>query len=362
MGSLLNNKSKNITSLPTRKVCHRLTLDHIVRGTITLSEIGAQGAAGECFPLPRWLAVKRALINIQVSGDRCFANAVVRSLNIEKKNNTRLTPLLRNKITELDWTGVEFPTPLEGESIRNFEKNNNIGVAIYASGENDERENVVIRKRSPSERFGQIANIFLMTVFENSGAKHHFCAISRLSALIKGQGRRDGASYCSYCSARFFDKFARKRKEKGNKRQKRKGIIKTHQELCAEHEKVCQVITGEIFTPREKLPEPGNNILKFKKWDHLFKSPLRIYADLECALMDRCETEGESTMTYHNHEPIACSIRYVSEIPNLQFKPFNYRGPDAHKRLVKELKRVAFEIEKIPDLFAHHDFRAVGEV
>ena len=251
----------------------RLTLDHIVRGTITLSEIGAQGEAGEYFPLPGWLAVKKALINIQVSGDRCFANAMVRSLNIEKKNNTRLTPLLRKKITELDWTGVEFPTPLEGESIRNFEKNN-IGVAIYASGENDERENVVIRKRSPSKRFGQIANIFLMTVFENSGAKHHFCAISRLSALIKGQGRRDGASYCSYCSARFFDKFARKRKEEGNKRRKRIGIIKTHQELCAEHEKVCQVIMGEIFTPREKLPEPGNNILKFKKWDHLFKSPL----------------------------------------------------------------------------------------
>ena len=118
---------------------------------------------------------------------------------------------------------------------------------------------------------------------------------------------------------------------------------------------MCQVITGEIFTPREKLPEPGKNILKFKKWDHLFKSPLRIYADLECALVDRYETEGEGTMTYHNHEPIACSIRYVSEIPNLQFRPFNYRGPDAHKRLVKELKRVAFEIEKIPDLFAHHD-------
>ena len=211
----------------------RLGLGHIVKGTITLSEIDAQGEAGEYFPLPRWLAVKKALVNIQVSEDRCFANAVVRSLNIEKKNYTRLTPLLRKKIAELDWTGVQFPTPLEGESIRNFEENNNIGVAIYTSGENDEGENVVIRKRSPSKRFGQIANIFLMTVFENSEAKHHFCTISRLSALIKEQGRRDGARYCSYCSARFFHKFARERKEKGNKKQKRIGIIKTHQRtLC----------------------------------------------------------------------------------------------------------------------------------
>ena len=30
----------------------RLTLDHIVKGTITFSEVDTQGAAGEYFPLP----------------------------------------------------------------------------------------------------------------------------------------------------------------------------------------------------------------------------------------------------------------------------------------------------------------------
>ena len=71
--------------------------------------------------------------------------------------------------------------------------------------------------------------------------------------------------------------------------------------------------------------------------------------------MDRYETNGEGTMTYHNHQPVACSIRYVSEVPNLQFRSFNYRGPDAHKMLVKELKRVAVEIDHIPYFFARYD-------
>ena len=72
-------------------------------------------------------------------------------------------------------------------------------------------------------------------------------------------------------------------------------------------------------TPREKLPEPGKNILKFKKWDHLFHTPLRIYTDFESALIESYDTDGGNTTTYHNHIPIACSIKFVSDIPNLQF-------------------------------------------
>ena len=115
----------------------------------------------------------------------------------------------------------------------------------------------------------------MISVSSGFEATHHFRAISRLSALIRGKGRQEGASYCSYCSARFYNKYARASK-KEDKKQKRVGITKTHEELCAGHEEVCQVITGEIYTPREKLPAPDKNILSFKKWSHLFKSPLRI--------------------------------------------------------------------------------------
>ena len=161
-----------------------LTLDHIVSGTITFSEIDTQGAAGEYFSLPKWLAAKKALINIWGDEDACFKHSVARSLNIEDRHNTRLKPLLREKIAQLDWTGGEFPTPLEVESIRNFEKNNNIGVAIYTSEKNEERENV-ITKRSPSKRFGKVANIFLMSVPNGSEVSHHFCAITVFLLLLE---------------------------------------------------------------------------------------------------------------------------------------------------------------------------------
>ena len=129
-------------------------------------------------------------------------------------------------MAQLDWTGVDFPTPLEGESFRNFEKNNNIGVAIYTSGKNDEGQNIVYRRRSPSKKFGQIANIFLTPLPKGSEVSYHFCAISRLSALIRGEKRREGASYCCYCSARFFNKYAKVGKKVDRKSA---NIVKTHQ-------------------------------------------------------------------------------------------------------------------------------------
>ena len=88
-----------------------LTLDHIVRGTITFSEIDTQGAAGEHFPLPKWLAAKKALINIQGNENECFKHSVACSLNIEGRNNTRLTPLLREKIAQFDWPVLSFQLP-----------------------------------------------------------------------------------------------------------------------------------------------------------------------------------------------------------------------------------------------------------
>ena len=105
------------------------------------------------------------------------------------------------------------------------------------------------------------------------------------------------------------------------------------------------------FTPREVLPEARDdkNILRFKKWGHLFRAPMRIYGDLECALVNCYEPGTEGSMVYHKHKPVACSLRVVSDIPNFVISHFNYRGPDAHLRLVKRLKALAQQIEGFPN-------------
>ena len=204
-----------------------LIVDLIVHGEVTFSEINVTGTGGHHVPLPKHLRVKGAIFNIQNKGNDCFRWAVTRSLNIEKTHNVRITPLLREKAKELDWSGISFPVSIEGEDISTFEKNNKIGVAIYACGENDSGESIVYRQRCPQEKFGKVANIFLLKLPTSEDYDYHFCGVNSLSALLRKVTLK--VSYCTYCPAKFYNQIEMVG-EKGQRRMGRR-CVKTCEQL-----------------------------------------------------------------------------------------------------------------------------------
>ena len=133
--------------------------------------------------------------------------------------------------------------------------------------------------------------------------------------------------------------------EKGERKRGRR-CVRTCDELQEEHERVCSQVTGEVFAPAEKLPNPGNNTLQFKKWSHLFPSPMRCYADFESALVGCHEVMGEKTVSYEKHVPIAFPFKTCLDIPGLQFRPVDYRGEDAAKVFVKMIRQLARKIQE----------------
>ena len=62
-------------------------------------------------PLPKKLANKGALINMDNEDDYCFMYAATRALNMVKKNPQRVNPELTKQAEELNWDSIEFPTP-----------------------------------------------------------------------------------------------------------------------------------------------------------------------------------------------------------------------------------------------------------
>ena len=98
----------------------------------------------------------------------------------------------------------------------------------------------------------------------------------------------------------------------------------------------------------EKLPQPGKNILEFKKWSHLVLSPMRCYADFELAWVECYELVGDKTVSYQKHVTIAFSLKTCSHIPGLQFRPIDYRGEDAARVFVGKMRQLA---RKITDRF-----------
>jgi hypothetical protein len=85
-------------------------------------------------PLPKSIASKKAIVNMKNDDNECFKWTVTRALNPVDKNSERITKELKGQSEELEWEGIDFPTPIDG--IKRFEKNNNIGINVFRVDEN----------------------------------------------------------------------------------------------------------------------------------------------------------------------------------------------------------------------------------
>ena len=65
-------------------------------------------------------------------------------------------------------------------------------------------------------------------------------------------------------------------------------------------------------------------------------------ADYESALVDHYEVRGENTICTQRHVVVAFSLKFVSDIPGLQFDRIDYRGRNAAKRFVRELRQIDY--------------------
>ena len=73
--------------------------------------------------LPKALRGKRAIINMRNESDNeCFKWAVTRALHPNVKNPQRIDKALRERASNFNWNGIEFPVSLA--SINKFEKQN----------------------------------------------------------------------------------------------------------------------------------------------------------------------------------------------------------------------------------------------
>ena len=73
-------------------------------------------------PLPKFLAAKKAIINLKNEDDECFKWVITRALNPLEKNSERIDKKLRVKSEVLNWDGLKFPVNLS--DIDKFENQN----------------------------------------------------------------------------------------------------------------------------------------------------------------------------------------------------------------------------------------------
>ena len=216
-------------------------------------------------PLPKELADKKAIINIQNNKDnKCFLWCVLRTLNPHEKDPQRLDKKLKDKENSLNMEGIEYPVRLK--DICKFENQNpTISIIVYGY----EGKSVhPLRFSNNTDREHKIR----LTLIEKDGV-NHYCLVKNQGRLLSSQvSKHKGKSYfCDRCLNPFWC-------EKS---------LNKHLEYCSNH------VAVKIEMPAE------GTILKFKKYHRSEKVSFMAYVDFESCnkSIQTCEPYPEKSYT-----------------------------------------------------------------
>ena len=240
-------------------------------------------------PLPKELADKKAIINMQNKDNKCFLRCVLRYLYPDNKNPQRLHKKLMDKENTLNMRGS---TTVSLKDINKFEKQNpTISITVLGY------EGKGVYPLRNSTNMDRDYNIILMLIEEEEGVKH-YCLVKNLCRLLSSQVSNHNGEhrFCLRCLNHFWCQES----------------LNTHQEYWGNYEAV-----------KIQMPKKGT-MLKFKNYHRSEKVPFVVYADFECynKPMQSCEPNPESSYTkqYQKHEPSSFCY-YIKCLDDKAYKP-----------------------------------------
>ena len=269
-------------------------------------------------PLPKELANKKAIINMQNKDNKCFLWSVLRALNPTNNHPERIDKKLKLKENTLNMEGIEYPVSLK--NIDKFEKQNQ-SICIIVFGY-DWKSVYPLRNSNNVDREHKIR---LMLIEENG--VNHYCLIKNISALLSSQISKHKCKtyFCDRCLNPFNCE----------------EYLNKHLEYCGKHKAV-----------KIKMPSKGS-ILKFKTYHRRERVPFVIYLDTESLTekIQSCEPNPEISYTkkYQKHRIFGFSY-FIKCFDDSVYKPVlrTYTGPNASKILVEWLEKDAKIIANIP--------------
>ena len=277
--------------------------------------------ASKWIPLPKHIADKKAVINIQNKDENCFVYCIARAISPTDKNPQRVHKKLKETVKTLNMDGIRVPTPLD--DIEKFEAQNP-DIAVVVLGLN-EFNNVI--PLITSDFCYEREHLVILLMVKDEEENYHYTLVKDGSKLLSKQhSKYEGQVFiCWKC----FNVFTNKDK------------YLYHKDLCKDHK-----------TQRIIMPKPGS-FLKFEKHQHTIKYPFAVYADIE-SLTKKIEysdvnPEISYTTKIQKHEPISYVFRFVSfDQSVLENKTIIHTGEDAMEDLVVELEYLASIIYNKP--------------
>ena len=271
--------------------------------------------------LPKELANKNAIMNIQNKDNKCFLWCVLRALNPSKNNPQRIDNELMGKKNILNMEGIDYPVSLK--DFNDFEKQNpTISITVLGY---DGKSVYPLRNSANTDRDH---NIVLMLI-EKDGVKH-YCLVKSLSRLLNSQVPKNNGKH--YFCLRYLNPFWCEE------------ALNKHKEYCGNYKAV-----------KIQMSEKGT-MLKFKNYHGSEKVPFIVFADFACynKPIQSCEPNPENSYTkqYQKHEPSSFCY-YIKCFDDEVYDPklVSYTGEDAAQmqKFVEMLEKDFREITSIPE-------------
>ena len=241
---------------------------------------------------------KKGLINMKNEDNECFRWCHIRQLNPQDTNPQRIKKIDKEFINKLDYSGIEFPVTTK--QYNKIEKQNEININVFGY-ENKQPYPIFVSK----EKYDRRMNLLLITENENK----HYVLIEDFNRFMYNQTKhKERKHFCMDCLQCFS--FER--------------VLNDHRDNCIQ-------VNG---TQAIKMPDKGNNILKFNNFYKQQPVPFVIYADFEAITekISGCQPKDSKSYTeaYQKHTDCGFGYKVVCCYDDKYSLPLKiYRGEKA---------------------------------
>ena len=272
-------------------------------------------------PLPKFVQIKRATINIKNDDLNCFQYSLLYT-KLQPAVNPERVYHYKKHHDDLNMTGIR--TPVEITQLKKFEQQNpDFSVNVYAlnsrkASDRNSKLNLFPLYNTKERQRKYHTNLLLITANGNS----HYVIIKSLSRLLAGRTAENNKAYiCKFCLYSFTKQSA----------------LDAHENACSEH----AAVTAEY--PAEPL-----DILRFKNFGHTLEVPFVIYADFESILEPGNDDVSKSTRKLNKHVPCGFACLTVSSCEKYNNEQVVvYSGEDAMEKLFQHIHMEQLRINEI---------------
>ena len=252
-----------------------------------------------CIKLPQELRHHRkGLINMKNEDNECFRWCHIRHLNHQDKDPQRIKKVDKQYVNNLDYSGIDFPVTTK--QYNKIEKQNEININVFGY-ENKQPYPIYVSK----EKYEDHMELLLITENENK----HYVLIKDFNRFMFNKTKHEHRKhFCMFCLQCF-----------------------SSERVLTDHKDNCIALNG---TQAVKMPEKGNNILKYNNFHKQQQVPFVIYADFEAITekISGCQPNNNESYTnaYQNHTDCGFGYKVICCYDDKYSQPLKiYRGEKA---------------------------------